>query len=516
MTDNEHAPTDSGRTLSLWMTASEDTARQAQRTQLPSNVEADVCVVGAGIAGLTTAYLLACEGRSVVLLDDGPIGGGETGRTTAHLTHALDDRYGRLEQLHGQDGARLAAESHTAAIVEIERIVKAEGIDCAFERVDGYLVEPVGEASNALTSELAAAHRAGLIGVELIDRVPYDGFEFGPALHFPRQAQIHALDYLYELARAFERKGGRLYTGTHVDSVDSAKGSARVETTNGCVVRAAHVVVATNTPFNDRVVIHTKQAPYRTYVVAGQIPVGSVPHILLWDTPDPYHYVRVHHSDEGDYLIVGGEDHKTGQANDAGDRFKKLEDWARERFPMVTDFDLRWSGQVLEPIDGLAFIGRNPADADNVFIATGDSGNGMTHGTIAGLLLTDLIMGRENPWADLYRPSRKTLSAAGEFVKETANVVLQYADHLHSADVASVDDVPSGCGAVVQEGSHKVAVFRADDGTVSKFSAVCPHLGCIVRWNGLERSWDCPCHGSRFDKLGGIIHGPAIKGLETA
>lgn len=490
---------------------------EADRQPLSHDTDADVCVVGAGITGLTTAYLLAREGRSVVVLDDGPIGGGETGRTSAHLTNALDDRYGQLERWHGESGARLAAQSHTAAIDEIEQIAGKEGIDCAFERVDGYLVVPPGESSEALSSELAAAHRAGLDEVELVNRVPYDGFEFGPALRFPQQAQFHALQYLFGLARAFESSGGRIHTGSHVGEVKSESGKARVKTADGIVVRAAHVVVATNTPFNDRVAIHTKQAPYRTYVVAARIPTGAVPHVLLWDTADPYHYVRVHTGDDGDYLMVGGEDHKTGQADDYEDRFLRLEAWARERFPMAENFDVQWSGQVVEPIDGLAFIGRNPTDADNIYIATGDSGNGLTHGTIAGLILTDLISGRDNPWADLYQPSRKPWSAAGEFVKENFNVALQYADHLKGGDVKSVEDVPAGSGALLQRGFQKVAVFRSDDGRICEFSAICPHLGCVVQWNGLERSWDCPCHGSRFAADDGhVLFGPAVSGLSRA
>lgn len=510
---DDNALSDSGRTTSVWMTSTTNTTRKP----LDRNVNVEVCVIGAGIAGLTTAYKLARQGRSVVVLDDGPVGGGETGRTSAHLTNALDDRYHQLERWHGEDGARLAAESHTAAIDEIERIVDSEAIDCGFARVDGYLVAPPGEAPDELKDELVAARRAGLDQVDLIDRLPFDGFDYGPALRFPRQAEFHALEYLFGLARAVERLSGRVYTGSHVNSVDSDGLSARIETADHKVVTADNVVVATNVPFNDRVALHTKQAPYRTYVVAAQVPADSLPHMLLWDTCDPYHYVRLHTAEDGEYLIVGGEDHKTGQATDYESRFARLEMWARERFPMAKDFDRQWSGQVMEPIDGLAFIGRNPSDNDNVFVATGDSGNGLTHGTIAGILISDLIAGRNNPWAKLYEPSRKTLSAAGEFLKENLNVAVQYADHIKRGDVRSVDDLPAGSGALLQQGVHKIAVFRSDDGKLCQFSATCPHLGCIVQWNGLERSWDCPCHGSRFAADDGhVLFGPAISGLTPA
>src|SRR6266852_7804512 len=223
----------------------------------------------------------------------------------------------------------------------------------------------------------------------------------------------------------------------------------------GPVITANAVVVATNTPINDRVAIHTKQAPYLTYVIGGLVPAGVIPRALYWDTGDPYHYIRLAASDHGatELLIVGGEDHKTGQADDSMERHARLETWARERFPMLGEIKYRWSGQVMEPVDGVAFIGRNPLDADNVFIATGDSGMGMTHGTIAGILLTDLIMGRENPWAKIYDPSRKPLRGMAwkEFLVENLNVASEYVkDWLGGGDVSSTDEVTPGCGAVVR------------------------------------------------------------------
>jgi glycine/D-amino acid oxidase-like deaminating enzyme/nitrite reductase/ring-hydroxylating ferredoxin subunit len=503
--------TDSGRTESVWMR----TAEVPEALALAEDAEADVCVVGAGIAGMTTAYLLAREGRSVVVLDDGPVAGGETCHTTAHIVNALDDRYYDLERLHGESGARLAAESHTAAIDKVEEIVGAEGIDCDFERVDGYLFVPPGESTEQLGEELRAAHRAGLTEVEYVERVPYDAYDFGQALRFPRQAQFHVLKYLDGLTRAFLRTGGRLYTQTHVEKVEGGD-DARVETTSRETVRARWIVVATNTPFNDLVAIHTKQAPYRTYVIGARVPRGSVPKILLWDTPDPYHYVRIQEVGDHDVLIVGGEDHKTGQAEDFDERFRRLEEWTRERFPAVESIEYRWSGQVMEPVDGMGYIGRNPGDSENVLIVTGDSGNGMTHGTLAGVLLTDLIAGRENPWAKLYDPSRVTLKAGGEFAKENVNVALQYTELLTGGDVSSVDEIAPGGAAVVRRGLTKVAAFRDDDGTLYERSAVCAHLGCVVSWNDLERSWDCPCHGSRYDcRDGHVLNGPAASGLAT-
>lgn len=508
---------DSGQSVSIWMVQSEEIPSDGP---LAGKAQADVCIVGAGIAGMTTAYLLARDGKSVVVLDDGPIGGGMTGRTTAHLVNALDDRYFDLESFHGEKGARLAAESHSAAIDRVETIAREEGIDCEFERLDGYLFTPSDESIEILKRELDATHRAGLTQTELVTRAPIDSFDTGQALRFPNQAQFHPLKYLAGLATAIRKLGGRIHTSTHASKIEGGS-SALVGTDNGSVVTCGSVVVATNSPVNDLVSIHTKQAPFITYVIGARVPRGSITRALYWDTPDPYHYLRIESVDAADtnrafdILIVGGEDHKTGQAKDHRERYERLEEWTRERFPIIESIDYRWSGQVLEPIDGLAFIGRNPMDDDNVFVATGDSGNGMTHGTIAGILLTDLILGRENDWAALYNPSRKTLSAIKEFAKENINVAAQYTDYATPGDVGSVDDIRPGDGAIVRHGLSKIATYRDDNGIVHERSAVCTHLGCIVNWNTTEKTWDCPCHGSRFDRRGQVMMGPANTDLEV-
>ena len=500
----------SGENASVWLA----TADLLQPPPLTAHEEAEVCVVGAGIAGMTTAYMLALEGRSVVVIDDGAIASGETHHTTAHLTNALDDRYFELERLHGTQGAKVAARSHGAAIDAIEEIVGREGIECEFERVPGYLFVPEGESTDLLARELAAAQRAGVDVVHL-EHLPLDFHDFGPALRFANQGQFHALKYVNGLAAAVKRLGGRIYGNTHAAHIEGGA-RALVQTDGGLEVRAAAVVVATNTPVNDRVAMHTKQAPYRSYVIAARMPRGAMPHVLLWDTPDPYHYVRLTAANGNrahEFLIVGGEDHKTGQADDFEARFAALEAWTRERFPMASDIPLRWSGQVMEPVDGMAYIGRNPGEA-NVYIATGDSGNGMTHGTIAGMLISDLIAGRENAWATLYDPARKSLRAATEFARENANVAAQYADYLSPGDVKSVEDIAPGAGAIVRRGFRQTAAYRDEHGALHEHSAVCTHLGCIVAWNATERSWDCPCHGSRFDSVDGhVLNGPAIKGL---
>ena len=505
----------SDQTVSIWMA----TATTPARFPLTANLEADVCVVGGGIAGLTIAYLLARENKSVVILEAAQIGAGMTQRTTAHLTYAIDDRYYEIARLHGDDGARLAAQSHAVAIDKIETIASTEGIECEFERLDGYLfLSPEESTEEDLKRELKAAHRAGLIAVEQVEHAPIESFDTGSCLRFPQQAQFHPLKYLIGLSGAIARHGGRIFTGTHVDSIEHGS-RARVETNTGYSITADAVVFATNTPINNLFAIHTKQASYTTYVIGGRVPLGSVSRALYWDTGNPYHYIRIESisSQNGidyDVLIVGGEDHKTGQADDGEARHARLETWARQRFPMIEDIIFKWSGQVMESNDGLAYIGRNPGHEKNIYIATGDSGMGMTHGTIAGILITDLIKGRENPWTSLYDPSRKSFRAPLEYAKENFNVAAQYLeDYLSGGDVDSVNEIASGEGAIIRQGLKKIAVYRDDQGVVHERSAICPHLGCIVSWNAVEKSWDCPCHGSRFDPYGTVITGPATTGL---
>jgi glycine/D-amino acid oxidase-like deaminating enzyme/nitrite reductase/ring-hydroxylating ferredoxin subunit len=496
---------DSGQRVPVWTAAGE----LPETEPLRGDARTDVCVVGAGIAGLSTAYHLVRNGLSVVVLDDGPIGGGETSRTTGHLSNALDDRYHELERLFGEDGAQRAAESHTAAIDRIEAIVAEERIDCGFERLDGYLFGPPGASADELDEELDAARRAGLTDVERVARAPLPSFDTGPCLRFPRQGQFDPMPYLAGLARAIRRAGGGIFTGTAAVRVEG--GSApRVTTATGPVVSAGAVVVATNASILDQLITDVVQAAYRTYAIGARVRRGIIPKALYWDTLDPYHYVRL--AERGELLIAGGEDHRTGEEDDGEERLQRLEDWTRERFPLQ-EVRFRWSGQILEPVDSLAFIGRAPTSAANLYLATGDSGHGLTHGTIAGLLLTDLILGRKNEWADLYRPSRLRAYATRDFLQENLDTVSQYGDWLTPGEVDSEAAIRPGEGAVVRRGLVKCAVYRDESGILHELSAICPHLGCIVRWNSTERTWDCPCHGSRYDTAGRVLNGPTKTGM---
>jgi nitrite reductase/ring-hydroxylating ferredoxin subunit len=337
----------------------------------------------------------------------------------------------------------------------------------------------------------------------------------GPGLRFPHQAQFHPLKYMAGLARAILAAGGRIYTGAQATEFEGGA-RPRVTTSSGLTVAARAVVVATNTPVNERVLPHLKQFAHRTYVVGLSVPAGTVHRALYWDTDEPYHYVRLVRTGDPaqELLISGGEDHRTGQADDADERYARLEAWTRERFPMAGVREFAWSGQIEEPADGLAFIGRSMGGEENVYIATGDSGNGMTHGTIAGLLLTDLVLGRDNAWEALYDPSRKRLRALPEYVKGAVQSTVPYTRWVTGGEVSSPDEIASGEGGILRRGAQLVAVYRDPAGAVIERSAVCTHLGCIVGWNSSEKSWDCPCHGSRFGADGHVMNGPAVSDLK--
>ncbi len=479
---------------------------------LAGDTRYDVCVVGAGIAGLTAAYLLAREGKSVVVLDSKPkVAAGETEFTTAHLAWVIDDRFTRVAQVRGDEAARLAAESHQSAINLIEEIAQRENIACEFRRVDGYLF-PGADGPEAIRDEMVTATRLGLM-FERVDRVPFPAHANGPAMRFPDNAQFHPLKYLADLAGLIRKKGGVIHTETRVADITSGS-PCTVKTDKGRTVTADAVVVAAGAPFDTGVTMHLKLAAYMTYAVGLEVPAGAVKRALYWDTEDPYHYVRTAPAGKGkELLIVGGEDHKTGQASDQAERWEKLVAWARERFPMAGKVVHHWSGQVFETPDGLGLIGLAPGWRENVYVITGDSGMGMTHGTLGAKLVADLIQGRTNPYAGLYSPSRWAPAALKTLLEENANLAAQYTDWLTGGEVKSAAEIPPGHGAVVRRGLTKLAVYKDDKGTVHEMSAVCPHLGGIVQWNPGEQTWDCPCHGSRFGCTGEMQHGPAASDL---
>jgi len=485
---------------------------------LTGSLTTDVCVVGAGIAGLSSAVEAALAGLRVVVLEAASAGSGETSVTSAHLTNVFDAGFSYVKQHSSLDATRLAANAHMAAIARIEALSAAHGIPSQFRRVPGYLFAHDEGANRVLEEEFSVAERCEepLWKPERLAESPV-GPPGRAALRFPNQGIFHPLAYLHGLIAVLEKHGGSLFENTKVINVRSDE-PARVETESGAAVTARYVVIATNSPIVNRVVMHTKQAPYHTYVIGMPVPSGAVEPALYWDTEDPFHYVRllpaVARSDE-DVLIVGGEDHKAAHESNGEERWRTLEKWAKRHFPEARAPKWVWSGQVLNSIDGLGYFGRNPMDSPNVFIATGDTGMGLTGGVLAGMIIRDLILEKTNEFAEIFDPSRKPTTAVMEFLKEQADVAAQYADWVTPGEIEDIDQIPRSSGAIVRRGALKYAVSRSAQGKVTCLSAICTHLGCIVGWNPAASTWDCPCHGSRFRPDGSVIHGPANKALES-
>ena len=495
-------------TTSIWM----DTDVAPQAAGLAREERAGTVVIGSGIAGLSTAYELVQRGQDVVVLDRGPISKGMTSRTSAHLTPICDDTFSALIKIRGEEAARDFFVSQTAAVDRIDAIQAQEAIDCDFRRLDGVLFPALGMEPSVLDQEVEAA-RTLKVPVRDTKGLPFEGLAETRCLRYPNQATFHPLKYLRGLADAVQSSGGRFYANTTVEKIEEDAEGVTITAAGGGIVRASTAVVATNSPINDRVAIHTKMAPYRTYAMAFTLPRGSLADGLYWDTLESYHYVRLQPGPgTADYLIVGGADHKSGEADDAAARYDAIEAWIRNLVPTLNRETHRWSGQVLDTIDYSGFIGLNPGDK-RTFIVTGDSGQGMTHGALSGLILSDLILKGENRWAALYDPARKTPSAVGNFITENVTAVKNFAEYLAPGEIDSIDKLKPGHGAVVREGLRKIAAYRDASGRLYRRSAKCTHAGCHVHWNSLEVCWDCPCHGSQFAPDGTALNGPAVAPL---
>ena len=371
---------------------------------------------------------------------------------------------------------------------------------------------PTSPASE-LDAELEACAKIGIPVEDCREQTPLHAQRLVRSLRFPGQARFHPAKYLAGLASAIKRKGGRLFAHTCVESIEEQQGEMVIATAEGHKIRAADVVVATNSPVNVRVAIHSKQGPYRTYAIAAKLPKGILKDALYWDTLDPYHYVRLQPlSQRQDIVIIGGEDHKSGEADNGEHRFVALEAWGRDRLPKMGAVTHRWSGQVLEPADFVGFIGESPDD-EHVFVVSGDSGQGITNGVVAGMLIADLLTVGSSPWKELYDPARKIGNTIGNFISENVTPLKNFGEYLTASDLTSVERLKAGEGRIVRSGLKKIAACRDQNGKLYLHSASCTHLGCIVHWNSLEQCWDCPCHGSQFAPDGTALNGPAVLSL---
>ena len=479
--------------------------------RLERNEQADVVVVGAGMTGLTAAYLLTKAGRTVVVLDRNDAVQGDTGYTSAHLTMVTDAWLSELVERFGRDHAQAVWDAGLAAILRIDTIARDENIACDFAWVPGYLHGPLAGApgktdGQAFRDEAALAEELGFDATHL-DDVPFAGV---PGVVFENQARFHPRKYLAGVARAIEAAGGHIYRRSAAEEFSDKPLSVKA---NGHTITCRDIVLATHTPLMGNTgmasatLFQTKLALYSTYVVGGRARKGQVPDALFWDAADPYHYLRIEPRADHDFVIFGGEDHKTGQASDTTACYERLEQLLTKIVPGI-ELTHRWSGQVIETPDGLPYIGDT---ASHQFAATGFSGNGLTFGTVSAMMATDRILGRDNPWRELFDTGRtKIKGGAWNYIRENTDYPYYLVrDRVAGAEARSLRALKPGEGKILERNGQQVAAVRNAGGSVTMVSAVCTHMGCLVDWNEAERTWDCPCHGSRFKPDGSVIAGPA-------
>jgi len=498
----------------------EDSSSVSRYAALDRDLTVDVVVIGAGITGLTAAYLLKRAGHRVAVIDRRRAGGVDSTLTTAHVTYVTDLDLTALVKTFGRDHARAVWDAGLAAIEQIDRTIHRDGIDCEWSWVPGYKHQPAfaepaaGKPTDgeALRDEAAMACDLGF-GAKYLEAVPFVGT---PGVEYEAQAKFHPRKYLSALAKAIDGGGSHIFEHTESEAV---RDDSTVKA-GGYALKCGRVVIATHTPLMGKanlasaMLLQTKLYLYTSYALGGRLPKGLVPEASFWDTADPYHYLRVDSHRDYDYAIYGGEDHKTGQQADASACYRRLAEHARRLMPEL-DVTHHWSGQVIETNDGLPFIGET---SEGQFVATGYSGNGMTFGTLAGMMARDWVEGRKNPWRELFDPGRKkVIGGTWDYLKE--NIDYPYymlRDRFLSPDAKSLRSVVRGEGRIVELDGERVAVFRDENGRVTQLSPVCTHMGCEVKWNDAERTWDCPCHGSRFTPSGKVLAGPAESPLEPS
>jgi glycine/D-amino acid oxidase-like deaminating enzyme/nitrite reductase/ring-hydroxylating ferredoxin subunit len=500
---------------SLWLF---ETA-ESEYASLSKDLKVDAVIVGGGITGITTAYLLKRAGLKVAVLEKGRIANGETGHTSAHLAYVTDARLHQLTRTFGKDAAHAVWDAGLTAIHQIDELVRRHHLDCEFRWVPGYLHaswddEAGGKSDRSgLERDWELATEFGY-AAELLEAVP---IAERVGVRFADQALLHPTKYVQGLAKQLPGGGGHLFEESEVDGCEASDGKQIVRC-RGHKITCDHVILATHIPLQGltskakAAVLQTHLAAYSSYVLSARLPKGSAASALFWDTASPYNYLRLQERDDHVLAVFGGEDHKTGQQPDTTEPFQRLERrWSR-MFPSVR-VGKHWSGQVIETNDGLPFIGEL---SPRQYVATGFAGNGLTFGTFSAMMIRDQLIGAANAWRDLFRPDRSTLrKGLWSYIKENLDYPRYYLqDRLARVEAETIDDVPIGAGRIMKLDGERVAVYRDEQNHVSCHSAVCTHMGCLVRWNSAERTWDCPCHGSRFTPTGQVIAGPAESPLE--
>jgi glycine/D-amino acid oxidase-like deaminating enzyme/nitrite reductase/ring-hydroxylating ferredoxin subunit len=494
-------------TTSPW----QKTAEANKISKPATNASYDVIIIGAGITGLTTALKLQQAGKQCLLVDAGNLGFGTTGGTTAHINTFFDSTYPEIESAFNSEAAKLVADAGKLALETIEQYVKDYQIDCDLETKVGYLFSEDEKQSQQLGEIQASAKNAGVdVEQSVTNGVP---ISFQHSLKFEGQAQFHPLKYISALAKKFVELGGTFIEHTFITDVKQEDDRCVAISEQG-IFNAEHLVYATHLPpginkFSFRC------SPYRSYALGITLSDESqYPNCLSYDMQEPYHYFRTHVVDGQKILILGGEDHKTGHG-DPAESFTALEDYAKQYF-QIKDIPYQWSSQYYVPVDGLPYIGRMNNAEDNIYVATGFNGNGMTWGTISGLLISGLILEKENQFAALFDPCRmKPIAGFTEFVKENADVAYHFvADRFTAEDLDSLAELQKDEGKVVDYNGEQIALYKDKEGVITALSPVCTHAKCIVNFNSMEKSWDCPCHGGRFDLDGKVLCGPPRENLK--
>lgn len=499
-------------TVSYWT----DNTPAPRFSALKEDIAVDVLVIGAGITGITAAYLLKRAGYNVALVDKDRCLSGNTSNTTAHLTCVTDELLTDLVKNFGKDHAQAVWDAQYAAIDMIDRIVWREQIKCQFDWVPAYLYNPTAEKGRPQQEKYAVdlqneANLAAELGfdAEFIERAPFIN---QPAVRYDNQAKFHPRKYLIALLRLLSAgKGCQIFEQTGIDDVEGTPITATTST--GARIHCEHVFFATHVPLQGKsgmlpaTALQSKLAPYSTYVVGGWVPRGTVPEALYWDTGDPYDYLRVDRRHDHDFIIFGSEDHKTGQVEDTMECFHRLEQRLKLLLPEIA-ITHHWSGQVIETNDGLPYIGET---AKRQFSATGFAGHGMTFGTLSAMMFADYVAGDQNPWAELFDPARtKIKGGLWDYVKENKDYPYYLIrDRFAGRGGRSLRAVKRGEGEVMEVNGQPAAVYRGLDSQIHVRSAVCTHMGCYVHFNNAEHTWDCPCHGSRFKVSGEVLAGPA-------
>lgn len=487
-----------------------ETTPETSYPPLEGDLLVDVAVIGGGITGITAALFLKQEGKTVALLEGKRVVRGATGYTTGKLTAGHGAVYTDLEKNFGAEGARIYAESNQAAVRRVAQLVEEHGIDCDFEPRANYVYAGSNQEVAALNAEFEVEKRAGL-PVELVQETPLP-YWVAAAIRLDDQAQFHPRKYLLALAELIPGEGSHVFEETMATDVENGDPCV-VETSRG-TIRARDVIIATQLPFEDSGLFFAKAHPHRSYAVAAPLDEAKAPDGMFINSGTPTRSVRTIR-DGGRILIqAGGEGHKPGEEDDTSARYQVLEEFLSESWPDAGPVEYRWSTQDYMSVDRVPYIGRLRRTSEHVYTATGYSKWGMSSGTLAGMLLTDRILGRANPWAELYESKRITPKASFKrFLSGNAGAARHLVVDRFKATDAELDSIEPGEGAIVRAGGRKRAAYRDEAGAMHLLSPACTHLGCLVAWNPAERSWDCPCHGSRYSGEGDVIQGPAVKPL---